>query len=259
MTKRVVNAGYEILAVWENRVETREAIAARVLAMIEELKRLDPVFKDWFAVKWASRKKKDPMVKLEEIQDRLAEELLALKRKESTGVEIEVKGYGIQIYTCHEILARAFAFEVRAGAKESRALANYLSFATYHGRIETRLAPDPMILAYDLFKPALLSVVKAWDPTLCSGRPYSLGPKVGQHELFPLAWIQYLSPWLAPLVTPPELAIVEHLPNGGLLMAATREIFDVNNEDHVDVALDILAALEPVRSIDWEKRARGPA
>ncbi|WP_219321841.1 Imm52 family immunity protein [Methylovirgula sp. HY1] len=61
--------------------------------------------------------------------------------------------------------------------------------------------------------------------------------------------MQYLSAPLARLITPPQTAIVDHLPNGGLLMSATTETFKVDNPTHLAVARDIAAATEPLNKL----------
>jgi hypothetical protein len=74
---------------------------------------------------------------------------------------------------------------------------------------------------------------------------------------FARSWIQYLCPQLASLVTPPPApAIVEHLPNRGLLMSATTETFDVGNPEHMAAAGDIAAAIAPLNDLPWAERAR---
>ncbi|MFZ3328524.1 MAG: Imm52 family immunity protein [Methylocella sp.] len=64
-------------------------------------------------------------------------------------------------------------------------------------------------------------------------------------------------PWLASLVTPPPApVIVERLANGGLLMSATTETFDVENPAHMAAAHEIAAAIAPLNALPWEDRAR---
>lgn len=60
----------------------------------------------------------------------------------------------------------------------------------------------------------------------------------------------YVCPSLAKLVTPPATGvIVEHRPNGGLFMAATDEVFDADNAEHVAKARLIRDAVRPVTSL----------
>ena len=70
-------------------------------------------------------------------------------------------------------------------------------------------------------------------------------PKVG------LAWMTYLEPPLAKLVTPPRSAIVERTDKGGLLMIAIIERFNVANPEHITVAREIEVALAAVEAFLW--------
>jgi hypothetical protein len=58
-------------------------------------------------------------------------------------------------------------------------------------------------------------------------------------------WISYIGPRYAHLVTPPQSAVVERRPDGGLLMAATDETFVTANPAHLAAARDIEAAVAP--------------
>lgn len=60
---------------------------------------------------------------------------------------------------------------------------------------------------------------------------------------------ELLSSRLAPRVTPPASAIVEHRPNGGLFLAATDEIFETANPKHLAVSRAIEAALRPLNEL----------
>jgi len=73
-------------------------------------------------------------------------------------------------------------------------------------------------------------------------------------KYFREAWIQYLCPWLAEKITPPSTVLVEHLPNGGLLMSATTETFDVDNPKHLAAARDMAAAMAPLNALPWPSK-----
>ncbi|MGH6838129.1 MAG: Imm52 family immunity protein [Methylocella sp.] len=123
---------------------------------------------------------------------------------------------------------------------------------TAHGFI-----PDPSVATYEIFKPALLAVVEAWDPVCAMSYPDALFKLVPGGTYFHESWIQYLCPSLATLVTPPSApVIVERLANGGLLMSATRQTFDVENPAHMAAARDMAASIAPLNALPWEDRAR---
>ena len=63
------------------------------------------------------------------------------------------------------------------------------------------------------------------------------------------ASMTYLGPTGAALVTPPPGVVAEHRPDGGLLMAATRDRFDAGNPDHIAAVLAIHAACAPYNAL----------
>ncbi len=122
------------------------------------------------------------------------------------------------------------------------------------------LKPDPALVAYRIFKPALLALAECFDATWCSAYSHATmqywNEGLGEH--YRLAWISYIGPRFAHLVTPPASAIVEREPNGGLLMAATDETFDVSNPAHLAAARDILAAVAPLNALPWPPEVHAP-
>ena len=111
----------------------------------------------------------------------------------------------------------------------------------------------PNAVTFRLFRAALLAIVEAWKPTWCIAHPvtiYDFWPRSADIHLR-LAWMSYVSPRFASLVTPPPSAIAERTAQGGLLMAATKETFRVDNPAHLAVAQDILKALAPFEALPW--------
>jgi len=71
-----------------------------------------------------------------------------------------------------------------------------------------------------------------------------------------MAWMTYLSPRFAPMVTPLRSAIVDRTPRGGIVMTATEERFDFTNPAHLAAAREIEAALAPVNALPWPPDAQ---
>ena len=113
------------------------------------------------------------------------------------------------------------------------------------------LKPDPSVVSYRVFRPALLAILDVWNPAHAGAYSQQLIEKYGGDSYFSAAWIQYLCPWLAEKITPPSTVLAEHLPNGGLLMSATTETFDVDNAAHHKAAQDMAAAMAPFKSLTW--------
>jgi hypothetical protein len=94
-------------------------------------------------------------------------------------------------------------------------------------------------------------MVDAWEPVRGCATSRQLSQFDKSDSYFPPAWIQYLCPWLAEKITPPSTVLSEHLPNGGLLMSATTETFDIDNSAHLSAARDMAAAMAPLNALPW--------
>ncbi|MGB6176651.1 MAG: Imm52 family immunity protein [Methylocella sp.] len=243
--KLVYGQGHNIHAYWESRAETPDAIAARFVRLIDRLREIDPVFALWTCVATRPRR-------FETMRDRFAEVVAEGLRKSDWGEPLPICGYSFSTLTRGQPRNRLFSLWVHAGSTVPAPFRNDILFMTSHGFI-----PDPADVTYEIFKPSLLAMVEAWDPVCATSYPDTLFGLVPGNTYFHEAWIQYLCPWLAALVTPPPApVIVEHLPNGGLLMSATTETFDVENPAHMAAARAIAAAIAPLTALPWAERAR---
>jgi hypothetical protein len=127
--------------------------------------------------------------------------------------------------------------------------------------IETgnRVVPDPTIIAYPAFKAALLALAESFDVAYCSAYPQQIIDLWPKGIILKIAWMTYLAPRFAPLITPPPSAIVERTPGGALLMAAADTTFSMDNPAHLAVARDINAALAPINALPWPPPDASPA
>ena len=102
----------------------------------------------------------------------------------------------------------------------------------------------------------MLALARSWDATWAAVCPKDLmalwpSPSDKKQPSFNMAWVTYLSQRFAPVVTPPRSAIVEYTREGGLVMTATRDRFDVTNPAHLAAAREIEAAMAPVNALPW--------
>jgi hypothetical protein len=108
----------------------------------------------------------------------------------------------------------------------------------------------PSLITYRIFKGALLALAETFEPEVGLAYPtkvIDLWPNAREwNHWLKLAWITYVAPHLAPLITPPSSAIVERRPDGGLLMAATDEPSLTSNPAHLAVAREIQDAGAPL-------------
>jgi hypothetical protein len=243
--KFVYEQGYNIHAYWERRAETPDALAARFVRMIDRLREIDPIFALWTCC--ATRP-----TRFETMRDRYAEVVVAGLAKDDWGEPEPIYGYRFSAVTRGQARDRLFSGLVHAGSTYPKPFPNDAVLLTSSGSI-----PDPSGITYNIFKPALLAMAESWDPVCCAAYPHALIKPVPGGIYFHEAWIQYLCPWLASLVTPPPApVIVEHLSNGGLLMLATTQTFDIKNPAHMAAAREIAAAIAPLNALPWAERAR---
>ena len=80
-----------------------------------------------------------------------------------------------------------------------------------------------------IFHGALLAIVEPWAPDAVEANcGWHVQRQTRDLSLRP-AWMRYPCPALAKDATQPPTALVEHLPNGGSLLSATDETFDVDD------------------------------
>jgi len=84
-------------------------------------------------------------------------------------------------------------------------------------------------------------LAQLWDPIL---------------PLCNLSWMVYLSAPLARQITVPADIVVERLTDGGLILIAAEETFDVANPDHVARAWCIVKAMELLNAEEAERKAK---
>jgi len=239
--KRSSSKGYYIRAVWEARPETPEAIAARCLRTFDLLKEVDPLFKLWTSA--VTRP-----IDLEMVRDRYAEEVKAGVSRDDWREPQPECGYWCGGYTRSQPASRTFILRCCAGAAIKADFPNdvMLKTSTFRGA-----KPDPDVVTHKIFRSAMLVIVDAWEPVKAGAYSHPLIQLEEGDTRFPRPWIQYLCPWLARQITPPASALVERLSDGGLLMSATTETFDVDNPKHLAVAGEIAAAMAPLDRLPW--------
>jgi hypothetical protein len=111
-------------------------------------------------------------------------------------------------------------------------------------------AKNPLV-TFPIFKAAMLILAETWEATWAKAFPNNMVQKTDWDGMKPgWGWIVYVCPHLAKLVTPPPGVIVERRPNGGLFLAATEEVFDADNPQHIAAARLIRDAMRPVTSLE---------
>ncbi|WP_297295272.1 Imm52 family immunity protein [uncultured Methylovirgula sp.] len=237
---------YFISVFWAGRAETPEELAMRWLKLIARFQTIDPIFAHWYI--WPDIRHPLPF---DTDVATLAEKIAAKVATSDTGEPLPIDGY--QFFTRNNMASkrgpRSFQIDMFAGSPINFPL-NRISLRTDYG-----VAPDSDLTTFRIFRSALLALAETFEATIGLAAPANitdLWPKDWDlRRKFPFAWITYVAPRFASLITPPASAVVERRPDGGLLMAATEETFDTANPQHVAAARQIEAAGAPFSALPY--------
>lgn len=237
---------YDVTAYWGPRREGPEALVDPFLRTLEALSNIDPAFGNWH---FLGRKQGTLMAPLNraDIIKLIADGV----SRADDGDPTPINGYGFGAANGLRRTLNSLDIRINAG---SAAIANFFinSAIITTAPFQTEYAP---FINARVMKATLLVLVAEWKPTWCGARSSDLFDletmPMPPRPHFGLAWMTYLSKRFAPMVTPPSSALVERLPDGGLLMIATEERFNAANQQHLAVARDIEAALAPVNALPW--------
>jgi hypothetical protein len=214
--------------------------------MLEALSLIDPAFGPWL---FAGAERATPLKDLSfaEIANLIAQGV----SRADDGDPTPSGGYWMGAATALKRIPRLIDVTVHAG---SYAVANYFINSASFNTAPLN-AENAAFINFRVFKAAVLAIASTWDATWCGashwGMPEGEKLQILGRPFFGLAWMTYISPRFAPMITPPRTAISERVPGGGLLMIATEERFSADNPAHLAVARDIEAALEPVNALPW--------
>jgi hypothetical protein len=235
----MISSQYKIFAFWGSRPETPEALAARFTRLIDQLTPLHPAFGDWT---WVSR---NGPASFESWRPNLTQAVAENVARSDWGNPQPNEGYTTSVVNnIGEATPHSIGVMVLGGSQYERRCANSAEIST-----GWRVEPEPSIVTYAVFKPALLALAETYDVDWCAACPQDLIDLWPRDKTFCMPWMCYIKPAWAPLITPPKTAIVEHRPNGALFMSATDETFVTANPAHLAVARDIEAALAPLNAL----------
>jgi hypothetical protein len=242
---------YHIFSCWGPRPETPASIAQRFLTLIDRLAPIDPAFGNWICAlyKHSVALRDIQPVPLADIRNDMTAYVETCVVHDDYG-PTPMCGYRVGAINSLDRNPRGLSIGVLAGQQYSSPHVNlYINTA----RINTLYGetPDPAILSFSIFRPALLALVESFAATWCCAGPANVSFPTKDGMMSRVGWMSYVSPRFAPLITPPSTAVVEYRPDGGLFMAATRETFVGSNPDHMAVARDIKAAMAPLNALPW--------
>ena len=229
---------FSIVASWGRRAEPAEVLAARLIAMVERLRVLHPEFARWLQID-----EHNEVVPFDLQPDTQKRRVTGNMSRRPSGELVPEAGITLVLASDIGPKSDEFILTGRIGADHEYCSGNYLHLGSH-----IFAAPVPELVSYDVFRGALLAMAEAFDVTQVYAYPHDLqdlwlDPR-NRSGRVPLAWMCYVAPRFAPLVSPPASVIVECRPNGGLFMAAADETFRTAIPEHMARARDIEAALD---------------
>ncbi len=234
-----------VCAYWGRRSETAEALAVRWIALIARLQAVDPAFAHW--THWEDG---PGFIPFDPALPAQVARVVDGTERNSAGQLVPEGGSRLWNTTDPCPRPRSFAVWMSAGNDHKYADSNSVRFNT-----DLDVVPDSSLTTFRVFRGVLLALAETFAATQALAWPSGLDALWDDdHRIarkLDLAWISYVGPRFAHLITPPPNAVVERRPDGGLLMAATAETFSTINPAHVAAARAIKIALEPFNAVPW--------
>ena len=250
---------YSVLAYWGPRRETPAACAPKFLRTFDALAKIDPRLGQWFGRDPENGKPR--LVSSLDVED--AARLIAQGQNLSEIGRKPMLEFGYRFVVTNELPwgPRYLSIDGKLGGYTTAAiLANYVCLSTQPLHPE-----NEGIINFPVFRSVLLALASIWNASWCRADAtdllLQLIPGVDAARRTPRingGWMTFLATPFAAKITPPRSAKCEHV-NGGLLMVATEQTFQVDNPAHVAVAREIDAALAPINALPWPPDAPGKA
>jgi hypothetical protein len=232
---------YSIRAELPAHTDVPASLGARFLDTLDALGRIDPsIFEDWQIVDLPALES----FPLADARSRVATIIGNNVKRDDDDEPDPHRGYTAAAFTGGGGGPRSISLEVTAGG-----IVDGSAFLRTGGY---KVAPDPAILTYPLFKGALLAINAFWSPAWACAHvfkmhydkaPLSVGAPLFPYSRFHIPWIAYLSAPLASGLQLPAEIRTERTPDGGRLLTATEERFDPSSSEHLARAHIIAEAM----------------
>lgn len=228
--------GFSLRFSWGQRPESPAQLGERLLRSVEALRQIHPLFESW----WFTDLVALEHVPIDEVRPRIAALVEQGVQRDDDDEPEPAGGYTFLIVNDKKGTPQKVELRTHGGGNYPKLyFGNGGVFSTEYGQI-----PDPAIVAYPVFEAVMMAMVRVWDATsasaICSDL-HDARDKAGR--FFGPAWMTYLAAPLASRITRPSGALCEATPDGGLLMIAAEETFDVNDPSHMAGAWAISDAL----------------
>jgi hypothetical protein len=227
--------------------ETPASLGAKFVGTLDALTNIDPsIFTNWEVMDFPAK----DSAPLAAVRSQIGALIEKNVDRDQLGEAAPSYGYHAVAFTGNVSKSRHINLRINAGGKNSSGI--WLETGYW------RVAADPDIVTYRIFKSALLAISAFWPSPWANAYvrrvghvavPIEVGPdgvqafridsprQVPTDQSFPegfhIPWLAYLSAKLAAaLKLAPEI-LTERTPDGGLLMTATTERINPDNPEHL--------------------------
>jgi Immunity protein 52 len=235
-------------AYWRPRPESTRDCAVRLARMLEGLVKAHSAFSHWNKQAYSQAAANKPAWHMPPHIDELTTVFEKGRQyKDRPRVLWPEMGYSVSAWNGIE-RPHGATLRIRSGGfTSSRFFPNTVDLKV------NRAGPDNTdLISSAVLKPALLSVATAWGPDYAVVVPWTYWPRVfgdGGYPTLRSGWMTYLAPKYATRIIPPPSAIVEPVSNGGLLLLATEDQFDMENPAHLAAVAAVQTALGPLQEM----------
>ncbi len=251
---------FSIHSSWDSREETPAQLGEQTLRSLDALASINPLFQNWWlldllpaAWEMNAEKPEEDLFPLEEARARMTEIVERGVSKTKFREPDPTGGYSIVAFNSILSTRQSVVLQAHGGG----------GVHPWAGRRNARFKtsdyenPDPAIIAYPAFKAVLTTIAKIWNVKYAQVFSADLAAHWNKPDrrYFELSWITYLAAPIAEQITPPTGALVEKTDDGGLLLIAAEETFDVANPRHMAAAQCIVETLAPLNAEAEQREA----
>jgi hypothetical protein len=241
----------EIYIYWGDRPESTAACAARLARLFKDWRSVHPAFAQWFHKGYNPTEWNRPLCSTPPKIEELAALYDEGRHYTDVGHELMAElGYSVYAWNGrYDDYACSFRNEA-GGWGQVRYFPNNLSLKP---RARTMANADFVNAA--VLGATLRAIVTAWDADW--GRVYDwyytnpiMRPE-RREDIPPFwsGWIVYLSARFAERISVPRGIIADEIPGHGLMLFATKDVFDLDNPAHMAAAFSIQEALAPIQHL----------
>jgi hypothetical protein len=191
------------------------------MSTVDRLKLVDPAIAHW----WILDLPQDELIPFDDVRPRIAQFVAANVGRDDLGHPYPSYGYVSVIGGAPEASEDSLLVYLRINGGSS--WGNVIDYNIG----QSLRPPDYSRVTFEAYRGALDVFAAEWPCPWLLAQGY-LYDQNALGIAYQDAWFAYLSPTLSAGLNPSTELVVERTPGGGLILAATRELFDPANADH---------------------------